>query len=244
VPADSSAPASVPATPPKENQWLNLFCNVILPPLILMKLSPEDRLGPVGALVLAGLLPLGYGIYDYAVRRVFNLLSVLGLAMILVKGIFALLKASAMWQACSEAVLPIGLGVAMLITIRGEEPLVQRFLLSPQIFDVERLRRLLALRGTVDQLRPLMVRTSVFYAIMMFVVGILNFGLALVVLRAEPGTAEYAAQLGKFNWLQHPVITLPLMIGMVTLLMWLMKRLGAMTGVPAEELLAGQGQGK
>jgi hypothetical protein len=34
------------------------------------------------------------------------------------------------------------------------------------------------------------------------------------------------------------------MIGMVTLLMWLMKRLGAMTGVPAEELLAGQSQGK
>jgi hypothetical protein len=231
-----------PSAAPKENQWLNLLCNVILPPLIFMKLSPEDKLGPVGAVVLGCSLPLGYGIYDYCTRRVFNLLSLLGLFMVLIKGIFSLLKASAVWQACSEAVLPICFAAGILITIRGKEPLVQRFLLSPQIFDVDRLRRLLALRGNADRLRPLMVTTSVAYSVMMFVVGILNFVLALAVLKAEPGTPEYISQLGRFNWLQHPVITLPLMVSTVMLFLWLMKRLSALTGVPADDLLASQHQ--
>jgi len=42
-----------PAHPPKpENIWLNLLCNLALPALVLSKLSPENRLGPVGALVV------------------------------------------------------------------------------------------------------------------------------------------------------------------------------------------------
>jgi len=113
-----------------------------------MKLSPEDRLGPVWALVLGCALPIGYGIYDYVVRKVFNLLSVLGLVAVLLKGVFGILKTSAFWIACSEAALPLLFGIAILFTIRGQEPLVQRFLLSPQLFDIDRIRRQLGLRGT------------------------------------------------------------------------------------------------
>ena len=238
MPSESS-PTS---TPPKENQWLNLLCNVVLPTLIFMKLSPEDRLGPVWALVLGCALPIGYGIYDYVVRKVFNLLSVLGLVAVLLKGVFGILKTSAFWIACSEAALPLLFGIAILFTIRGQEPLVQRFLLSPQLFDLDRIRRQLAMRGNADKLRPLMVTTSVAYAGTMLLSGILNFILATAILRAEPGTEEFVAQLGKFTGMQYPAIALPLMVLTVLLFLWVMKRLSNLTGLPAEQLLAGAGQ--
>lgn len=234
----SDQPA-VAGTPPKENQWLNLLCNVVLPTLIFMKLSPETRLGPMWALALGCALPIGYGIYDFVVRKVFNLLSVLGLVAVLVKGVFGLLKTSAFWIACSEAALPLLFGIAILFTVRGKEPLVQRFLLSPQLFDIERIRRQLALRGNAEQLRPLMVTTSVAYAGTMFLSAALNFVLASRLLVAEPGTDEFVAQLGKFTGMQYPVIALPLTVLTVLLFLWVVNRLSVLTGVPAESLLAG-----
>ena len=240
----SDQPA-VAGTPPKENQWLNLLCNVVLPTLIFMKLSPETRLGPMWALALGCALPIGYGIYDFVVRKVFNLLSVLGLVAVLVKGVFGLLKTSAFWIACSEAALPLLFGIAILFTVRGKEPLVQRFLLSPQLFDIERIRRQLALRGNAEQLRPLMVTTSVAYAGTMFLSAALNFVLASRLLVAEPGTDEFVAQLGKFTGMQYPVIALPLTVLTVLLFLWVMNRLSVLTGVPAASLLAGgQSPGK
>jgi hypothetical protein len=237
-------PPSAPSSPPKENQWLNLLCNVVLPTLIFMKLSPEDKLGPTWALALGCALPIGYGVYDYVTRKVFNLLSVLGLVAVLLKGVFGLLKTSAFWIACSEAALPLLFGIGILLTIRGQEPLVQRFLLSPQLFDIDRIRRQLALRGNAHRLRPLMVTTSVAYAGTMFLSAVLNFILASALLRAEPGSEEFVAQLGKFTGLQFPVIALPLMVLTVLLFLWVMKRLSTLTGVPAESLLAGdQAQG-
>lgn len=229
----------VSGTPPKENQWLNLLCNVVLPTLILMKLSEEGRLGPMWALILGCALPIGYGIYDYAVRKVFNLLSVLGLLAVLLKGVFGLLKSSALVFACSETALPLLFGMAVLFTTRGKEPLVQRFLLSPQLLDVDRIHRHLALRGNEPRLRPLMVTTSFAYAGTMFLSALLNFVLARTVLVAEPGTPEFMKQLGQLNAMQYPVIALPLTVLTVILLAWVAKRLSVLTGLPTESLLAG-----
>jgi len=86
-----------------------------------------------------------------------------------------------------------------------------------------------------------MVTTSVAYAGTMFLSGILNFVLATALLRAEPGTEEFVAQLGKFTGMQYPAIALPLMVLTVLLFLWVMKRLSNLTGLPAEQLLAGAG---
>ncbi len=238
------------ATPPKqENPWLNLLFNIVLPTLILTQLSgqpTEDgglrnllRWGPKWPLVLGCALPIGYGLYDYRKSGKINFFSVLGLIAVLSKGLLGLAEAQPIWIACSEAALPIIFGLAILWTTRWDPPLVQRFLLSPQLFDVEKLNHHLEAKKNVDKLRPLMVTTSYGYAGTMVISAILNFTLALAVLKAEPGTEAFTAQLGKFTGLQYPVIAMPQMLVTFGLLYYVMRRLGQLTGVPAWHFVPG-----
>ena len=48
----------------KNNQLIELIINIVIPSLILMKLSAEQYLGTVNALLLALAFPLGWGLYD------------------------------------------------------------------------------------------------------------------------------------------------------------------------------------
>ncbi len=236
----NEAAAPLPKKGPKpENIWLNLICNVALPTIVLMKLSPWNL---TVAILIACSLPISYGIYDWFARGKVNFLSILGLVAVALKGLFALNKKDALWIACSEAALPLLFGLAVLWTTRWEVPLVQRFLLSPQVFDLDRLRHLMALRGNADRLRPLMVTASRAYAGMMLLSATLNFVLAKAVLRAEPGSAEFGVEMGKLNGLQYPVIALPLMAITIGLFFWIMNRLGHLTGVHAQDLLAAHHQ--
>lgn len=228
-----------PAQPKTENPWLNLIFNIVLPTLILMKLSDEARLGPEKALILGCALPIGYGVYDYIKNRKINFFSILGLIAVLVKGVFGLFKLPPLAFACSEAALPLIFGAAILYTTRWNPPLVQRFLLSPQLFDIDRIKMHLEEEGNEDKLRPLMVTASYGYAGTMVLSAILNFGLAITVLKAEPGTPEFVAEIGKFTGLQYPVISVPLMIVTFGLLYYILKRLGQLTGVSAMHLVHG-----
>jgi len=225
----------------RENIWLNLGCNVVLPTFILMKLSPENRLGPALALVVGCSLPIGYGIYDYFKRNEINFFSILGLVAVLVKGTFGLFKLDPIFFACSEAALPLIFGLAIAYTARWDPPLVQRFVLSPQLLDVDKLRRKLALRGTVQRLRPLMVQTTILYSATLFLSSLLNFGLASVVLKTKPhhDYERYVDEIGRFTGLQYPVIALPLMALTVILFLFVLKRLGDLAGEPAHHFLVG-----
>ena len=50
-----------------EHPWANLIFNVLIPVLILHKLSP--RIGALPALLLGLSFPLGYGIYEFVRRK-------------------------------------------------------------------------------------------------------------------------------------------------------------------------------
>jgi len=232
-------PAPSPIARKPENPWLNLVCNVVLPTVVLMRLSGWNL---TAAVLVACAFPIGYGVYDWVVRREINFLSILGLVAVGLKGVFTLAGKDPMWIACSESALPLLFGGAILWTSRWEVPLVQRFLLSPQMFDLDRVRRLLALRGNGERLRPLMVQSSVAYAGTMLLSAVLNFVLARAILRADPGTPEFGEQLGKLNGLQYPVIALPLTALTLLIFVWLMRRLGELTGSPVQELMAAHHQ--
>jgi hypothetical protein len=225
----------------KENLLFNLVFNVALPAFILIKLSPESRLGPALALVVGCSLPLGYGIYDYFARHEVNPFSVLGLVAVLIKGTFGLFKLDPFFFACSEAALPLLFGAAFAYTARWEPPLVERFLFSPQMLDVDKVRRKLALRGNADKLRPLMVQTTLAYAATMLISASMNFGLARLILKTKPheNYQKYVDEIGRFTGLQYPVIAIPLTVITVGLLLLVFKRLSSLTGEPAHYFLPG-----
>ena len=76
---------------------IDLLLTVILPSTVLEILSEPERLGPSWALVIACLLPLGYGIYCWATKAGLNFFSILGLVAVIVTGGLGLLKLSAVW---------------------------------------------------------------------------------------------------------------------------------------------------
>ena len=82
--------------PEKQQQnkvWLNLIIDIVLPVVILNKLSPYlGEQGPLYALLLAVSLPLFHGIFDFIKERKINWLSLLGLFNVLLTGVFALMK--------------------------------------------------------------------------------------------------------------------------------------------------------
>ena len=109
-----------------ENPWLSLGINIVIPALILMKLSGEDRLGPVVGLLAALAFPLTYGIVDGLRRRRFNFISALGVVSILLTGGIGLLQLDTKWIAIKEAAVPGVIGLVVLLSMRSRYPIVRR----------------------------------------------------------------------------------------------------------------------
>ena len=215
---------------------VNLACNVVLPGLLLDKLSKPDRLGPVAGLVIALSVPLGYGIYDFIRRRVWNALSVLGLCSVLLTGVLGLLKTEAFWFAVKEAAIPGLLAVAIPLSLRTKQPLVRTLLYNDQVLDIARIDSELAARATRPAFDALLISASWLLACSFVLSSVLNFGLARWMLTATPGTDEFNKQLGRMNWMSWPVIFVPTMAMTVYALMRLLHGVERLTGLKAEEL--------
>lgn len=229
-------PAPAKPAPPRENVWVNVFCNAILPGLLLTKLSKPERLGPVWALVVAVSIPLAYGIYDLIRRRKWNIFSVLGLVSTLLTGGLGLMKVDNFWFAVKEAAIPLVLGLAIPISLKTKQPLVRELLYNDQVLDTHRIGVALSEHQAGARFDGLLRWASWVLAGSFFLSAVLNFGLARWIVTAEPGSPTHAEQLGRLNWISWPVIVLPSMAILVFALFRLLKGIEALTGLKGDEL--------
>src|SRR4051812_33546953 len=107
-----TAPASSHAK--QENPFINIFCNIVIPTVVLMKFSTERWLGPLWGLIVALIFPVSYGIYDLVTRKKKNFLSMLGIVSVLCSGGLALAKVGGLWFAVKDALVPTVIGLAVL----------------------------------------------------------------------------------------------------------------------------------
>jgi len=232
----SQDPSSARA--PKENILINLACNVLLPGFLLDKLSKATLLGPVWGLIVALSIPLGYGLWDFARRRVWNTFSMLGLASVAMTGLLGLLKTDAIWFAVKEAAIPSLLAIAIPLSLRMKQPLVRTLLFNDQILDTGRIETALEERSTRTDFDRLLVSSSWILAASFLGSAILNYALARWMLTATPGTDAFNTQLGRMNWMSWPVIFVPSMAVMVYALIRLVKGIERLTGLKGEDLFA------
>jgi hypothetical protein len=225
-----------------ENLWLNLICNVALPVFILMKLSPEDRLGPTLGLILALSLPLGYGLFDFVRRRKYNVFSILGFCSILLTGGLGLLKVDGFWFAVKEAAIPLVLGLAVLASLRTRYPLVRTFLYNDKIIDIERVSGALSERSQLPAFNRLLTQATCLLAGSFFLSAGLNFGLARFFLQSPSGTAEFNAELGRMTAWSWPVIVIPSMLVMMFALWRLLSGIRQLTGLEYEAIFKSGGE--
>jgi hypothetical protein len=236
---DQSAPKPPPGAQPapkEENPLLSLILNIILPIVVLTKLSGEELLGPVLALVIATALPLGYGIFDYFQRREINLFSFLGVVSVILTGTLGLLKANAIVIAVKEGLIPLVLGGAFVLSARTEKPLLRKLLLTPQIMDVKAIEHFVGKNGKELDFQTLLWRSSLLMGLSMLVASALSFLVAIYTLKSEPGSVDFDKELGHLIYRSLLVAGIPMLLVGAFAFWYLVQGLKRITGLDGDDI--------
>jgi hypothetical protein len=221
----------------QESLLLNLLCNIILPTLILTKLSNEDYLGIKLAIIVALAFPLIYGLHDFITRGKLNFFSGLGVVSVSLTGGISLLEMDAIYIAIKEASIPGVLCVATLLSLKTSQPLIHTLLLNDKVFDVGRINQALDSNDSQSEFDQLLINASWILAGSFFLSSVLNYLLAVIILTAEPGTVAFNEQLGKMTALSFPVIALPAMAVMMGNIFYLFRGIKKLTGLELENIV-------
>jgi hypothetical protein len=227
---------SAEPTPP--NPIVDLLLTIILPSAALEWLSKPSRLGPFWALVVALMLPLGFGVYCYVTRGGLNFFSVLGLVAVMLTGGLGLLKLDAFWFAIKEASVPIFLGLAFPLSHRWGKPLIESILLTPQLINRPLLEKSIISPDQRTDFSKLLFKASLGMGSGMALSAIGNFLLAMFLLGGkEPGSEAFVKAIGKLNWAGFLVIGVPLCAVMFLVLTGFLKGVTRITGLEQDDLM-------
>lgn len=239
--SESAAPSAgtdaTGRTPPKKHNMLaNLGFNIVLPTLILSKLSGDNYLGPVFGVVVALAFPLIYGLRDYLQAHKPNFFSILGVINVLLTGGMSLLKLDPQYIAIKDAAVPSLLGLATLISIYTPYPLVRTFLFNDQVMQVDKVHAALERHNAMAAFERHLAMASYMVAGSFFLSGVLNYILAKRILVSPPGSTELAQELGKMTALSFPVIAVPCTIVLAGALYYLLNNIQKLTELTLEEI--------
>lgn len=227
-----------PEVKPKKSGLLtNLLLNVAIPALILSKLSGDDALGPVWALVVALAFPLAFGLWEFKQAAKVNFFSVLGIISVLLTGGISLLQLPPSYIAIKEALIPALIGIIVLISQYTPYPLVKKLLINPELLDMPKLEQALAAKQNAGEFNRRMGRAGYIVAASFFLSSALNYILAKAIVVSEPGTTAYAEELGRMTWLSYPVIVLPTMVMLFGAIIYMFRQIGQLTGQSLEDFI-------
>lgn len=221
----------------KNNQLLELIINIVIPSLILMKLSAEQYLGTANALLLALAFPLGWGLYDLLRNRKTNFIAILGLVSILLTGGIGLLHLDAQWLAVKEAAIPGLIGIAVLASTRTRYPLIKTVLYTPAVIDVAKVQQHLEQRGNTRQFETRLLKATYLLSATFFFSSVMNYVLAKWIVTSPSGTEAFNEELGRMTLLSYPMIAIPSLVMMMAVLYYISRGMRELAGLSFTEAL-------
>lgn len=221
----------------KNNQLLELLINIVIPSLVLMKLSAEQYLGTVNALLLALAFPLGWGLYDLLRNRKTNFIAILGLVSILLTGGIGLLHLDAQWLAVKEAAIPGLIGIAVLASTRTRYPLIKTVLYTPAVIDVAKVQQHLEQRGNTRQFEARLLKATYLLSATFFFSSVMNYVLAKWIVTSPSGTEAFNEELGRMTLLSYPMIAIPSLVMMMAVLYYISRGMRELAGLSFTEAL-------
>lgn len=236
---DSAAQQKALEQPPQkqESLLLNLAFNLLVPTLILTKLSTAEYLGIKMAIVVALSFPIIYGLHDFFTRGKLNFFSALGVVSVTLTGGISLMELDAIYIAIKEAAIPAMFGLATVLSLKTSQPLIHTFLLNEAILNLAAINTALDGNGRRAEFDKLLINASWILAGSFFLSSLLNYLLAVIILTAEPGTVAFNEQLGKMTALSFPVIALPATLVMLGNLFYLFRGITKLTGIALEDMI-------
>lgn len=221
----------------KPNPLLELSITLILPSLVLMKLSGPEDLGTVNALLLALAFPLFWGTRSLLRERKVNMLAVLGLISILLTGGIGLLQLDPRWLAVKEAAIPGLVGLGVVVSAFTGKPLVRVIMLSPALMNVELIQKNLQQHGNAAIFETRLKSATWMLGGSFLFSSAMNYFLATWIVTSPAGTQAFNEELGRMTLLSYPVIALPSMLIMLALLYYLARTLNQLAGLKLTEAL-------
>lgn len=232
------APKQRPKKQSLSDMLIELATGIIIPTLILKKLSTEDQLGPVWALVIALAFPIGYSLYQFFTTKKVGFIPVLGFFSVLLTGCIGLFGLDSKYFAIKEALIPAVIGLATLISMKTPYPLVKTFLYNDAVLNTDKINTALAHNQHTKDFEQVLSKATYWLAGSFLLSAILNFTLAKLIVTAPSGDLEtFNDQVGTMNLLSYPVIVLPCMAVMVGILYYIFKRIKTYTGLELEEII-------
>jgi len=224
--------------PEKPSQALfNILFNVVIPALILSKASGDNRLGPIWGLIVALSFPLSYGAFELIKDKKWNFFSILGLVSVLLTGGLALFKLEGIWFAVKEATIPGLIGIGVLATAKSKYNIVKLMIYNPSIIEVELIQSKLIEKTAEDLFEKLILKTTYLFVLSFVASSILNFVLAVVILKSPTGSEAFNQELGKMTALSFPVIMVPSMIISIIGLFYMINGIKKLTNLSMDDII-------
>lgn len=219
-----------------ENPLVNVAFNIVIP-AALLRLLPFPPLVTLG---IALAFPLAYGAYDLTARRELNFLSAIGVVSVILTGGIGVLGLNAWWIAVKEASIPLAIAVFVAISARTRDPLVKALLFTDSFLDTKRIGRIVEERGSKRELDRTFEMASYLLAFSFLISTVVNYIIARIFVNAPAGSTLFNEQLGRMTIFSFLVIALPMLVFMVLIGMYIVRRLERITGLAWEELLVAE----
>jgi hypothetical protein len=219
------------------NTLLELIFNIAIPSIILMKLSGDEYLGSMYALVFALFFPLGYGLYDFIKNKSLNFIALLGFLSTLLTGGIGLFELDVEWLAIKEAAIPLVIGLVVLISGFWGKPLIAKILLNPLLFNLELIYETLSNKGKTEAFKAKIQRANHLLSVTFVFSATMNYLLAKWIVVSPAGTTQFNEQLGEMTMLSYPVIAIPSTIMLIAIMFYVVKSVMKLTNLKFEEVL-------
>jgi len=221
----------------RPNTLLELIYNIAIPSIILMKLSGDEYLGSVYALILALLFPIGYCLYDFIKNKSMNFISLLGFLSTLLTGGIGLFALDVEWLAIKEAAIPSAIGIVVLISGFWGKPLIAKVLLNPIFFNLDLIYQTLSTQGETDQFKAKIQWANHLLSVTFVFSATMNYLLAKWIVVSPAGSTQFNEQLGEMTMLSYPVIAIPSMLMLMAIMFYVVRSVMKLTGLKLDQIL-------
>jgi intracellular septation protein A len=220
----------------KANPFSDLIFNIIIPSVVLMKLSGDEYLGSVGALVVALAFPIIFGGYELIRYKKFNFISLLGFVSVLLTGGIGLLELDTKWLAIKEAFIPGLIGLGVFISTFTKYPVVSKLLLNDKVLNLPTIKERLAETNQQAKFDRCLMQSNYLFASTFVFSSVMNYILATVIVTSPAGTAGFNEELGRLTLMSYPVIAIPSMLMMMGIFYFVWRQIRQMTQLETEQI--------
>jgi len=221
----------------KPRPMIDLLVSILIPSLILMKLSGDSNLGPTNALILALAFPFAWGLFELVKYRKVNLIAILGLLSVLLTGGIGLLELEVKWLAIKEAAIPAILGVVVFISTFTPYPLIRTLIYNPKVLNIEAIEHNLKARDLQAAFDQRLMNATYFLSASFAFSAVMNFILAKWIVTSPTGSAAFNEELGQMTLLSYPMIAIPSTLMLVAIVYYLWRSVHGMTGLSFQEVM-------